>query len=106
MQRQLAIIALSGLLAACTSGDPITDVTRQVARSVVTPVVQRFFPGPTSAAVTDCILNNASRDELISLARDVAVEAGTSTIQTVLVIAQRPETVQCIVQSGALPLLL
>ena len=102
--RMMAALAF-GFLAACTTGDPITDVTRQVARSVVLPVVQRFFPGPTSEAVTDCILNNATRDELISLARDVAVEAGTSTVQTVLTIGKRPETVQCIAQSGAIPLL-
>jgi hypothetical protein len=100
-----SVVPLLLLLAACTTGDPLTDVTRQVARSVVTPVVQQFFPGPESAAVTDCILNNATQDELLSLARDVAVEAGTSTVQTVLTIAKRPATVQCIAASGAIPLL-
>ena len=101
--RCLAALGLA-LLGACTSGDPVTDIARATARSVVQPVVQDYFPGPQSAAITDCILNNATGPELFEIAREVTNEPGTRTVQTVLTIAQRPETVQCIIGSGALPI--
>jgi len=93
------------LLAACTTGDPFVDVTRAAARSVVQPVVQDYFPGPQSAAITDCVINSASSAELIGLAQEVSNYPKPSTVQTVLTIAARPEAVDCITRTGVLPYL-
>jgi hypothetical protein len=76
------------------------DVLRATAKTVVLPVVQQRLPGPQAEAVTICVLDNANRDEIISLARDVGTRAGSSTVQTIATILQRPSTVQCVLGAG------
>lgn len=96
-----AALAITLLLAACTStGDVGLDVMRATAKTVVLPVVQQRLPGPQAEAVTICVLDNANRDEIISLARDVGTRAGSSTVQTIASILQRPNTVQCVLGAG------
>lgn len=87
-------------LVACSPQDMADKVGRRAAESVVLPVVSNYFPGPQAQIATSCVINNASAQEIQTLARDVAVEAGTSTVRTVLTIAGRPETVACLSQSG------
>ena len=103
--RYLLTIALAVSVSACTTGDPLVDVSRAAARSVVRPVVAQYFPGPQAEAVTDCVINNATSTELFALARDISVEPGTATVQTVLTIVQRPQTITCITQNGIAPFL-
>lgn len=102
MRAAVLIAALT--LTACTPQEFADDVARRAARTVVLPVVQQYMPGPAAEGVTVCIIDNASAGELSSLARDVGVRAGTTTVQTVLAVAQRPATTRCILNSG-LPLL-
>ena len=80
------------LLAACDPAVVVDKVVARTAESVISPVV-----GP---AATRCIVDNGSSDELLSLARDVAVQAGTSTLATIRAIASRPATRSCLAQSG------
>ena len=87
-------------LAACTSGDPRTAVTRQVAKSVVLPVVAQRLPGPQAQAVTTCVIDNATVGDLNALARDVGTRAGTSTVATIAGVLRRPETVRCVLGAG------
>ena len=102
MTRLAALMLLT--LAAC-SGAPLGEtVARATAKSVVLPIVAARVPGPEAQVITACILDNAQTAELFSLARDIAVEAGTSTVQTVFAIATRPETLACITRNGLLPL--
>jgi hypothetical protein len=96
-----AALALTLLVAACTStGDVGLDVLRATAKTVVLPVVQQRLPGPQAEAVTICVLDNAEKSEIISLAKDVGTRAGSSTVQTVATILQRPNTVQCVLRAG------
>ena len=95
-------LAVSGLLllAACTSGDPRTAVTRQIAKTVVLPVVSQRLPGPQAQAVATCVIDNATAPELNALARDVGTRAGTSTVATIAGVLRRPDTVQCVLGAG------
>jgi len=52
------------------------------------------------------VIDNATAAEVQALARDIAVEAGTLTVQTVATIAARPETVACLTAAGLPPLML
>jgi len=87
-------------LAACTTNDPVEAVARVTAKSVVLPVVQQRLPGPQAEAVAVCIIDNANTNEIFSLARDVGTRAGTSTVQTIATILQRPNTIQCVLGAG------
>lgn len=96
-----AALVFTLFIAACTStGDVGLDVLRATAKTVVLPVVQQRLPGPQAEAVTICVLDNASRDEIVSLAKDVGTRAGSSTVQTIATILQRPNTVQCVLRAG------
>jgi hypothetical protein len=96
----LRIITVFALLAACTTTNPVEQIARASAKSVVLPVVQQRLPGPQAEAVAVCVIDNANTDEILSLARDVGTRAGTMTVQTIATILQRPDTVQCVLRAG------
>ncbi|QCO55926.1 hypothetical protein EOK75_09365 [Pseudorhodobacter turbinis] len=87
-------------VSACTTTNPVEQITRSTAKTVILPVVQQRLPGPQAEAVTVCILDNASTDEILLLAKDVGTRAGTRTVQTIATILQRPGTVQCVLGAG------
>ncbi|RUS60202.1 hypothetical protein EGN72_10435 [Pseudorhodobacter sp. E13] len=88
------------LLSACVASNPVEAVARASAKSVVLPVVQQRLPGPQAEAVAVCVIDNATTDEIFALARDVGTRAGTTTVQTIATILQRPNTVQCVLRAG------
>ena len=98
-----AVLALA-VLAACSPTDVADKVGRRAAETVVLPVVSRNLPGPAAQAATACIVGNATAAEVQALARDIAVEAGTLTVQTIAAIAARPETLACLTAAGLPPL--
>lgn len=93
----IAVLAVAG----CSPQQFADDVTRQAATSVVTPVLDDYMPAAQAAGATACVLDNAAPEEIRALARDVAVEAGSQTVQSVLNIATRPATVACLATIGA-----
>lgn len=92
------------VLAACDPQVFVDKTMRQGASSVVFPVVNLDMPAGPAQAATDCILNAASPEELRLLARDVGVEAGTSTKATIRSIALRPAAQSCLAAAGIPPL--
>lgn len=88
------------MLAACDPQAMADNVGRRAASTVVLPVLQRDMPTPQAQKATDCIVQNASADEVRALARDVAVVAGTLTEANIRAIAARPETQACLVANG------
>lgn len=103
--RRLALVLLAGIgLAACDPQAAMDTVARSAARSVVVPVVNQYLPGAQAEVATICIIDNASAQEIQSLARDVGARAGTATVATVLAVAQRPATLQCLLGRGLAPL--
>ena len=86
-------------LAACDTGVGDT-VAREAARSAVQPVVAEYLPGPGGAAITDCVIDNASGSEILQLARAAATGPDDNTVQVVLDISRRAETIECISRDG------
>ena len=85
-------------LAGCaTTAD---DLTRDAAKSVVRPVLQEQFPGIPVEPATDCIIDNASAEELLALAADAVTGPTASTVQVIGNIASRPETITCLASDG------
>lgn len=91
------------LVVACEPAYILERPIRQAASSVVFPVVNVDMPAGPAQSATDCILDAASPDELQLLARDVGVEAGTSTKATIRTIALRPEAQSCFAANGVPP---
>lgn len=102
--RALAALVLLPLVAACSPQNVAEDVTRAAAKSVIQPVIANQFPEPAAEIATGCLLDNATGEELRSLARDVGTRAGTSTVATVLTIAARPAALACLANAGLQPL--
>lgn len=101
MKRFLAIM-LS--LAACTPGAQ-EELTRDAARTAIRPVLEQRFPGVPLEPASDCIIDNASQGELLSLAADAVTGATANTVEIVSDVISRPATIQCLATSG-LPVLL
>ncbi|MGB3553661.1 MAG: hypothetical protein WBA25_03360 [Jannaschia sp.] len=99
-----AVLLLLPLLAACNSAIG-TELTRETAKSVVNPIVAARFPGIPLEPATDCIIDNASGDEIITLAGAAANRDDQVASRIVLDVARRPDTIQCIATEG-LPVLL
>jgi hypothetical protein len=96
-------IALLGV-AACDPAELADKAVRRTAETVVFPVVNVDMPADPARAATRCILDAASPDEVRLLARDVGVEAGTSTKATIRDIALRPSAQACFAASGVPPI--
>lgn len=92
-------VACAALLAACAN-PLVEDTSRDVAKGVVNDVVATRFPGVNAAPYTDCIIDNASSDEIFSLAQNALTQNTNGAAATVLQIAQRPDTTNCIAQSA------
>jgi hypothetical protein len=93
-----------GVIAACSPTDVADKVGRRAAETVVLPVVSDYMTGPEAEVVTRCIVENASAAEVRQLSRDVAVVAGTATVDLIFRMAQTPATAECLQASGMPPL--
>lgn len=96
----LAVLAL----AACDPAEVADKAVRRAAEQVVLPVVNVDMPAGPAQDATACILDAATPFEQQSLARDLGVEAGTLTVQTIRTIAARPAARACFAASGVPPL--
>ena len=91
-------------LAACSPADLANKVSRRAAETVVQPVVNINMPAGVATAATACILDAASPAEVDALARDVGVEAGSSTKARIRELALRPGAQACFAANGVPPL--
>ncbi len=103
--RVVALSLLAGLvLAACDAAELVDSALKRTVHSVVFPVVNIDMPAEPARLATKCILDAATQEELELLARDVGVEAGTSTKATIRQIALRPAAQSCFAANGVPPL--
>ena len=95
--RTVAAFASVVFLAGCLQDiGPAGDMlARDVAKGVVNSVVQSRLPGVNAAPVTDCIIDNASGAEILTIAEAAVVGTTQATNDLVVKIAQRPDTVRC-----------
>lgn len=99
------LIALSLVsLTACSPAEVAGKVNRRAAESVVQPVVNIDMPAGVADQATACILDAASPAEVQALARDVGVEAGSSTKARIRELALRIAAQSCFAARGVPPL--
>ena len=94
---------LALLLCACDT--PVSNaLARDSAKRVVNPVIAERFPGLPLAPATNCIIDNATASEIMTLATS-ARSSPEDVTPIILDVAQRPATIQCLATDG-LPVLL
>jgi hypothetical protein len=102
MKRLVLFATLS--LAACSSAQQ-DFLARDAAKQAVRPVLAERFPGIPLEPASDCIIDNATAQEIFALAADSVTGPTASTAEIVTRIVSRPETIQCLATEG-LPVLL
>ncbi len=99
--KTLIAAALVLVTASCdTAQEAVTKGTRDTAKTVVNQVVESRFPGVNAAPITDCIIDNASVSEILTIAKASVVGIQQDTVDTVVGISQRPETAACIAKNS------
>mmetsp|Transcript_1004 Transcript_1004/g.1948 ORF Transcript_1004/g.1948 Transcript_1004/m.1948 type:complete len:121 (-) Transcript_1004:2234-2596(-) len=84
------------LLSACVGFQDAADqLARQQARAYVNAEVERRFPGIDATPITNCVIDNASAQEIVTIAGGIALGDSTAASNTVGDILQRPATLQC-----------
>ena len=101
--RRLAVLAFAAL-SACSPAELAGKVSRHAAESVVQPVVNINMPAGVANEATACILDAGSPAEVDALARDLGVEAGSSTKARIRELALRPAAQACFAARGVPPL--
>ena len=102
--KRLLLCLVPILLAACTPAMQ-DNLARDAAKTAVRPVLAERFPGVPLEPATDCVIDNATANEILTLAADAVTGPTASTVEIVTNIAARPETIQCLAEEG-LPVLL
>lgn len=94
-------LTMATVLTGCNAmNDAADNLARDRAKTVVNGVVDRQFPGVNAAPVTDCIIDVASANEILTIAGASVSGVTQSTVDQVLEIARRPEAVQCIAENS------
>lgn len=84
--------AMLGLSACAVVETMAVDTGREAAKAVVAPIVADTVPGPAGAVLTDCIIDNASGDELLTIGAQGGTPANITLVSQILA---RPATVDC-----------
>lgn len=97
MRLAVALCVSAFTLSGCVQemGPQGDALARVAAKGVVNTVVQDKLPGVNAAPITDCIIDNASGSEIVTIAQAAVVGTTQATTNLVLQIAQRPETTRC-----------
>ena len=99
-----AMLVAAFALAACV---PIRQevVAREAARAAVRPILADRFPGVPLEPYADCVIDNATLEELNALARTRLTGLEVTSVGTITDIATRPATLACMAEAGrAVPL--
>ncbi|SEK49309.1 hypothetical protein [Pacificibacter marinus] len=99
--RLLGIITATVLLSGCLAPEAAVQQTaRSAAKGVINTVISQKLPGVNAEPYVDCIVDQATTDELITLAKAAVTGIDNSTVNIVITIASQPETISCIAQNG------
>lgn len=96
--KNLSFLALVALAACAVNQDTLA---REAARQAIRPVLAERFPGVPLEPATDCLIDNATANEIVVLAADAVTGPTASTVEMVTRIVQRPATIECLVREGA-----
>ena len=92
------------LLGACTV-EQQDEIARDAAKNAVRPVLQERLPGVPVEPATDCVIENATAKEILSLAADAVTGPTANTVEIVSDILVRQGTLTCLATEGLPPLL-
>jgi len=98
--RALFLIGALAIGGCDVANDVVDAQVRQTAENTINTVVETNFPGVDASPVSNCIVKNASRGEILEVARDSVTGITDRTVSIVIEVAQRPDTVKCIVNNG------
>lgn len=85
--------AVALVVSACDVAETVAlDTGREAAKAVVGPIVADTIPGAAGGVLTDCIIDNASGEELFGLAANGASPENIALVSTIL---SRTETITC-----------
>lgn len=101
--RALMMTALVAL-AACTTGQQ-DNLARSAAKQAVRPVLEERLPGVPVETAVDCVIDNATAQEILTLAADAVTGPTASTVEVTTRILARPDTIRCLAEDGLPPLL-
>lgn len=103
--RSIICVAVATLsLAACTPASQDL-LARNAAKSVVARAATERLPGVPVEPYTNCIIDNASSQQILMLAADAVTGPTASTWEIITGIARKPETLQCLLTNGVSALL-
>ena len=91
------LVFVTVALMSCSVGE---QVARDQARDVVDGVVAEKFPGVPAKPITDCVIDNASLQEILALAAAAGTGNTVKAAEVVGEIIVRPATAQCIAVKG------
>ncbi|MEM9971969.1 MAG: hypothetical protein AAF762_12845 [Pseudomonadota bacterium] len=89
---------------ACTAAQQDT-LAQDAAKRAVRPVLAERFPGVPVEPAVDCVIENATAQEILSLASDAVIGPTASTVEITTRIVSRPATIRCLAEDG-LPVLI
>ena len=102
---RLVLFAISLVaLSACTTAQQ-DALAQDAAKRAVRPVLADKFPGVPLEPAVDCVIENATAQEILNLAADSVTGPTASTVEITTRIVARPETIRCLAEDG-LPVLL
>ena len=98
-------LALSGCAAAVggavgPAANVVTQATRAAAKATVVQVAEARFPGVPVAPISDCVIDNATVTEIVTLARAATGEPTPRAVDTAVAVLSRPDTVSCVTERG------
>lgn len=98
---RLASVLLLGSLAACATIDRASEATtRNAAKTAINTVMEERVPMADLEPISDCVIENATRGEILSLASAALTGIMQSTVSTVLEIVGRPGSILCLSKAG------
>ncbi len=80
----------------CTLQEQVDKTSRAAALRTVVSVSEKRLPGVNVEPIAGCIINQASTNEILTLAGAAVTGITDSTVETVVEIGARPEAVRCI----------
>lgn len=98
-RRVLALPALALILLACTP-QAQDDLARDAAKQTITPILAQRYPGVPVEPVANCVIDNATAGEILTLAAGTLTGTTTETTRTLNTVLARPGTQVCLAEKA------
>lgn len=97
--RTSVCVVVLAVLTAC-SPQSQDQLARGAAKSVVARAATERLPGVPVEPYTDCIIDNASSQQILTLAADTVTGPTASSWEIITGIARQPATLECFLRAG------